>query len=69
MEYNEQNWKNVLKALHFKEENNATFGGKVIYDDNDIPRWSYDNDDEEYKEKLYHFLAGAMWMRAHMEMN
>ena len=37
MEYNEQNWKELLEALHFTECRNEAFGGMMICDDNGIP--------------------------------
>ena len=48
MEYNEQNWKELLEALHFKEHDNVSFGGKEILDDEGIPKWTYDSDNEEW---------------------
>ncbi len=64
MEYNEQNWKELLEALHFTECNNEAFGGMVICDDNGIPVWDYDND--ERKKNLFMFLSGALYMKQHL---
>lgn len=64
-EFNEENWNDVLESLGFTEGDNLTFGGKVIYDDNDIPKWTYDNDDIEYKKQLYTFLSGAVYWKIH----
>lgn len=66
MEYNEKNWKELLEALNFEESNNSSFGGKVIYDDKGVPKWTYNNDDEEYKKSLFHFLSGALYMKMHI---
>lgn len=64
MEYNEQNWKELLEALHFTECRNEAFGGMVICDDNKIPVWDYDND--ERKKNLFMFLSGALYMKQHL---
>lgn len=66
MEYNEQNWKELLEALRFEEHNNVSFGGKIILNDKDIPMWTYDNNDEEYKRNLFIFLSGALYMKQHL---
>lgn len=66
MEYNEQSWKDLLESLHFKEWDNDSFGGKVLYDDKGIPMWTYDNNDEEYKRNLFIFLSGALYMMRHI---
>lgn len=68
MEYNEQNWKELLEALRYIEEDNVGFGGKVIYDDKGVPKWTYDSNDEEYKKNLFIFLSGALYMKHHIEM-
>ena len=39
--YNEQNFKELLEALHFEERDNVTFGGKVIVDDKGMEQWTY----------------------------
>ena len=66
MEYNEQNWKELLEALRFEEHNNVSFGGKIILNDKAIPMWTYDNNDEEYKRNLFIFLSGALYMKQHL---
>ena len=65
MEYNEQNWNDVLDSLGFTEGNNNSFGGKIIYDDKGMPKWTYDDDDIEYKKQLYTFLSGAVYWKVH----
>lgn len=67
MEYNEQNWKELLEALHFTEGKNEAFGGMVVYDDKGIPQWDYDTDNEERKTNLFMFLSGALYMKLHLE--
>lgn len=67
MVYSKENWNAVLNALGFKEESNTSFGGKVLYDNEDIPRWTYNESDEQYKEHLFHFLNGALWMKERMK--
>ena len=66
MEYNEQNWKELLEALHFTEYKNESFGGMVICDDNGIPNWDYESDDEERKRQIFLFLSGALYMKHHL---
>lgn len=66
MEYNEQNWKELLEALRFEEHNNVSFGGKIILNDKAIPMWAYNNNDEEYKRNLFIFLSGALYMKQHL---
>lgn len=66
MEYNEQNWKELLEALHFEEHDNVSFGGKEILDDEGMPKWTYDSDNEEYKRNLFIFLSGALYMKQHL---
>lgn len=66
MEYNEQSWKDLLESLHFKEQNNNLFSGKTLYDDKNIPVLTYDNDDIEFKQSLFTFLSGVLYMRRHI---
>jgi hypothetical protein len=65
LEFNETNWNECLEALGFTEGNNVSFGGKVIYDDNDIPQWTYDTNDIEYKKQLFLFFSGAVYWDLH----
>lgn len=67
MVYSKENWYVLLNSLGFKEESNTSFGGKVLYDDEDIPRWTYDENDAQYKEHLFQFLNGALWMKWHIK--
>jgi hypothetical protein len=66
MIYNEQNWKELLDALHFQECDNSSFGGKCIFNDKGIPEWTYDSNDEECKRNLFMFLTGALYMKHHL---
>lgn len=63
MEFNEKNWKDCLDSLGFKEGKNISFGGMVVYDDRDVPLWTYTT--EEEKEKLYIFFNGAVYWKVH----
>ena len=54
MQVNKKDWCEVLESLHFEEKDNTTFGGKVIYDDKGVPRWTYNDDNQEYKNSLLH---------------
>lgn len=64
--YNEQNFKELLEALHFEERDNVTFGGKVIIDDKGMEQWTYDSDDIAFKQSLFMFLSGALYMKQHL---
>lgn len=68
MQVNKKDWCEVLESLHFEEKDNVTFGGKVIYDDQGIPRWTYNDDNQEYKNSLFHFLQGALYMKLHLKI-
>ena len=63
MKHNEQNWKEVLESLGFTERKNNQFGGMVVYNDKQIPCWTYTTEDE--KENLYIFLSGAVYWKVH----
>ena len=63
MEFNEQNWNECLDSLGFTEGKNFSFGGMIIYDDNGIPKWTYNT--EEEKERLYIFFSGAVYWQVH----
>lgn len=67
MRVNKKDWYEVLESLHFEEKDNTIFGGKVIYDDKGIPQWTYNDDDQEYKISLFHFLQGALYMKLHLK--
>lgn len=63
MKFNEENWQSVLESLNFKEQKNCSFGGMTVFNDNDIPCWTYTTKKE--KEKLYIFLSGAVYWQVH----
>lgn len=67
MKFNQENWNDCLKTLGFTEQKNSQFGGMVVYDDKNIPCWTYGTDDE--KETLYIFLSGAAYWKMHIELN
>ena len=67
MEYNEQNWKWCLESLGFTEQKNNQFGGMVIFNDKQIPMWTYST--EEEKEKLYIFFCGMEYWKMHTMWN
>lgn len=66
-EYNEQDWKDCLESLRFTEQKNYQFGGMVIFNDKQIPIWTYET--EEEKEKLYIFFSGAVYWKNHIMFN
>ena len=68
MQVNKKDSSEVLESLHFEEKDNTTFGGKVIYDDIGVPRWTYNDDNQEYKNSLFHFLQGALYMKLHLKI-
>ena len=62
MEFNQQNWEEVLQALGFSEIKNPN--GANCYDvlnDRGIPIWQYDT--EEKKEKMFYFFSGALYWK------
>ena len=66
MKINNTNWNEVLDSLGFTEQKNCSFGGMVVYDDNGIPMWTYETEEEKYR--LYHFFCGGVYWKLHMEL-
>ena len=63
LEFNEKNWEECLEALGFTEGKNCSFGGMIVYNDDNIPIWTYTT--EEEKERLYIFFSGAVYWQVH----
>lgn len=63
MNINNNDWNECLESLGFTEQKNEQFGGMVIFDDNNIPMWTYET--EEEKGKLYLFFSGAVYWKIH----
>lgn len=66
MNFTEKNWNECLESLGFIEQKNS-FGGMVVYNNNNIPCWTYTTKEE--KEKLYLFFSGAVYWKIHSKFN
>lgn len=66
MKVNQKNWDECLESLGFVEQKNASFGGMVVFNDDGIPMWAYET--EEEKERLYAFFRGAVYWKIHTEL-
>ena len=67
MKFSKENWEKCLETLQFYEQENCSFGGMVVFNDNDVPCWTYTT--EEEKERLYIFLSGAVYWKIHTKFN
>ena len=63
MGFTEKNWKECLESLGFTEQKNNQFGGMEVYNDEGIPCWIYQT--EEEKQELYIFFSGAVYWKIH----
>ena len=45
--YTKENWNECLESLGFKEIKNNMFGGVDILDNNGIPQWSYNTEEQK----------------------
>ena len=61
--YTKENWNECLESLGFKEIKNKMFGGVDILDNNGIPQWNYNT--EEQKKNLYLFFNGMVYWQVH----
>lgn len=66
MTVNNESWNGCLESLGFTEQKNEQFGGMTVYNDKQIPCWTYTTDEE--KEKLYTFLSGAVYWKVHTSL-
>lgn len=66
MKYSEKDWNECLESLGFTEQKNNQFGGMVVYNDKQIPCWTYET--EEEKERLYIYLSGAVYWKIHTSL-
>ena len=60
MKFTEENWSNCLNTLGFTEQENE-FYGKIIYNEENSPCWTYCTKEE--KKQLYVFLSGAAYWK------
>lgn len=62
MNFNQQNWEEVLQALGFIEQKNPNgVNCYDVYNDSGIPIWQYDT--ERNKEKLFYFFSGVLYCK------
>lgn len=65
MKVNQTKWNECLESLGFTEQKNTSFGGMVVFNDDGIPMWTYETEEEKYK--LYIFFRGAVYWKIHTE--